>query len=162
MQNIRVEKIATNEVNDDVIKLWHDVFNDSEEYVKTFLSKCKNAFILSVRNEGHVVSMLLMVRCDFRGKIGEYIYAVSTDESCRRNGFATSLIEEAKHITNSYLCLIPIDEKLKVFYEKLGFCDKYEDQDVKNELKFFEKKEIADDLFDGSNLENPPLMFYNI
>lgn len=144
--------------NDDkqIIHVWKSVFGDSDEDILFFLNQCKQKKCLGVFVDNQLVSMLFMIDCIYGGLNGKYIYAVSTLEDYRGNGFAGMLVEKAKEYAQDFLWLIPAEESLIGFYEKLGFDIKlYSDCDYLNRIVFHQIHEIVEYLYEGCELKQP-------
>ncbi len=113
-----------------LIKLWHEVFSDSEEYIKLFFKKayfdgeCFGEIV-----EGRVVSAFYLLRCSVRyaGKVyeGRYLYAAATLGQYRGKGLMSGLISEAtaycKNCGLSFIALVPASDSLYDYYSKFDF-----------------------------------------
>lgn len=107
-----------------IISLWHDVFGDSPEFVKEYLNRFYNRVLLYREGE-EIAGMLSLLDLSEGKKTGYYIYAVATDERYRLRGIASALIEYAKSLCrkDEFLILVPAEDSLFGFYEKLGFSE---------------------------------------
>lgn len=151
----------TNDENQ-IIKLWHDVFGDSEEYIKYFLNDCQHKICLGYYKEEKLVSMLFLIDCKYMNLNGKYIYAVCTDENYRSNGYAGQLIEKAKEYMNDFLWLIPANDSLFGYYEKFGFITKlYSNKNFEYSIEFDENLDITNDLYEGCS-NNPKGMVFSV
>ncbi len=113
-----------------LIKLWHEVFGDDEEYIKLFFketyfdSECFGEII-----DGEVVSALYLLKCNIKcdGKIyqGRYLYAAATLPSHRGKGIMTSLIDEAIGYCGltglDFIALVPASDSLYDYYSRFAF-----------------------------------------
>ena len=106
--------------------LWQEAFGDSPEAVETFFatgfSEDRYHCILE---KGVPVSALYWFDCQLEGNRIAYLYAVATAKSHRGNGLARKLLESAHTILKDKgyagAVLVPGNEQLFAFYEKLGY-----------------------------------------
>lgn len=110
--------------------LWKNVFGDEEGYINLFFeSVYKKSKTFAHFEDGKIVSVLYLLCSDIKlsGEIfnGYYLYAAATDKSFRGRGLMGKLINEAKkYAENSgkaFISLVPANEHLYNYYEKLGF-----------------------------------------
>lgn len=113
-----------------LIKLWREVFGDSEEYIKLFFKKAYfdgECFGEIVGDE--VVSAFYLLKCSVRyaGKVyeGRYLYAAATLGEYRRKGLMSALIAEAtaycKDAGLDFIALVPASDSLYDYYSGFGF-----------------------------------------
>lgn len=142
--------IKTTVYSDSIINLWREAFGDSREEVEFFLNRCKNKACLCLKENDTLLSMLFLVDCQIDGESYKYIYAVSTPEKYRKNGYSTKLLT---YCLNKYknLVLIPGDNSLAEFYINRGFKNKIDT----HKITFNECEEITEYLFEGCNLKKP-------
>ena len=106
--------------------LWQEVFGDTEEWLDRFFANCfsENRYH-GIWRDGKVASALYWFDCTIDGQKLAYIYAVATDPKFRGRGLATRLMAETHRILseNGYAgaILVPSEEKLFDFYEKIGY-----------------------------------------
>lgn len=124
-------RFADETMRDDIKKLWHDCFGDSNEYVDFFLNHYNISQHMLVFIDGEkpvaMLSLLPMsvVTRDGMALGARYIYAVATDPRYRGRGISTKLLE----YTHDYLkkcgvrlsVLVPAKGGLFNFYHKRGF-----------------------------------------
>lgn len=137
---------------DDIIKCWQEAFGDSTEDILFFIHNTKNAKCLSYYDESGIKAMLYLVKCN----LGYYIYAACTPKKYRKNGYMSKLLEFAKD-NYSPVCLIPAEQWLVNYYQKRGFTDTVN----VDELTFDESDEIKEYLFEGCQLETPIALMYS-
>lgn len=106
----------------DIIKLWKNVFGDSEKTINDYLSRFGKNVLLFYEEEC-LCGMLSLLPISNGKYTGFYIYAVATDKRFRSRGIASRLIEYSKEIcgNNKFLILTPASEALFGFYKKFGF-----------------------------------------
>lgn len=111
-------------------QLWQISFGDDEAFIDRFLhERWSGDNCLIVESGGKVASMLFLLHAEIivEGKRTPvwYVYACATLPECRGSGFMKLLIEEAyrEAILQSVfgLILVPADERLFMYYEKLNF-----------------------------------------
>ncbi|MCM1364036.1 MAG: GNAT family N-acetyltransferase [Faecalibacterium sp.] len=111
-------------------KLWHDVFDDDEEYIKLFFDTVyKNSKTFAHFDGEKIVSVFYLLDCKIRYESceykGFYLYAAATDPDYRKRGLMSDLIEQAKQYCRdsnvSFISLVPGNEPLYAYYSKLGF-----------------------------------------
>jgi ribosomal protein S18 acetylase RimI-like enzyme len=106
--------------------LWQAVFGDPESWLNRFFENCfsENRYH-ALWEENRAISALYWFDCVLNDQKIAYIYAVATDEKHRGRGLATRLMGETHGILreNGYAgaILVPSEEKLFGFYEKLGY-----------------------------------------
>lgn len=115
-------------VREDLVRLWKDVFGDSEEYIRLILPYLPFFDCYAVVEEGTVVSAFYLLPCEIKKgeKIykGRYLYAAATDKSSRKMGYMGSLINEAINELKSeidFISLVPANEGLYTYYARFGF-----------------------------------------
>ena len=154
--------IRFTEDKEQIISLWSAVFGDSREDVEFFLDECKNYSCLGLFVDGMLASMLFLVNCKYSEYNGQYVYAVCTDEKCRKQGYSSILISEAKKHMGDFLWLIPANDGLFDFYAKHGFETKlFSAGEFENKIEFDECDEIIEYLYEGSDYEFPKGMIYS-
>ena len=126
-----------------LIAIWRECFGDEEDYLDFYF---RNRFVpedtLLVREDGAPVAMLTLMNVTRNGKSGFYIYAVATLPACQGRGLQRRLSSWAEEIMRqrggSFCCLVPAEEYLFRFYEKLGFRPGFArwEKKIKNDSSF--------------------------
>lgn len=124
-------RFADETMRDDVSRLWHDCFGDSNEYVDFFLDQFDISKHMLVFIDGEKpVSMLSMLPMSVVTKVGmtlsgRYIYGVATDPRYRGRGISSKLLEHAHQYLRSVgvrvSILAPASGDLFNFYHQRGF-----------------------------------------
>ncbi len=138
----------------DIIPLWQEAFGDSEEEINYFLDNA-NYSCIGLYDGNELAAMLFLFKCRLGGEDNNYIYAASTYKKYRSKGYMTELLDYCKNRYNA-LCLLPADEMLIKYYYDRGFVNEADT----DSLKFFEKEDIKDWLFEGCNLAKPKVFYY--
>lgn len=110
--------------------LWRECFGDGEDYLDFYF---RNRFVpedtLLVREDGIPAAMLTLMNVTRNSETGFYIYAVATHPDFRKKGLQRTLSGYAEEVMRqrggSFCCLVPAEEYLFRFYEKLGFRSGY-------------------------------------
>lgn len=110
----------------DIVQLWQESFGEKEEDALFYLDgRMTDENMLVIREDGKVVSMasFLPVNYMLAGEYipARYVYAVATLPQYRGKGFAAEIITTAQKMYQQPLLLVPAEESLKNYYEKLGF-----------------------------------------
>lgn len=156
------ESIAFTNDRNQITALWSSVFGDSEKEVHFFLDNCRHKKCLGFFLDDKLVSMIFIVECDYCGKLGGYIYAVSTYNEYRGRGYASKLINTAKNYDYDFLWLIPAEDSLFDFYKRFDFKTKlYSNIKYDNCIVFDENDEICEYLYEGSAYKYPKGMLYS-
>lgn len=123
-------RIATPNDFEGLKTLWLKTFGDEEGYIDRFLrEKWQGDSCLVVEKEGAVASMLFLLHAEIitDGKRNPvwYVYACATLPEYQGRGYMQMLIEEAycQAVSQSVfaLILVPANESLFLYYEKMGF-----------------------------------------
>lgn len=114
----------------DIIKLWHEAFGDSEAEIDFFLN---NRYIpentLVYETDSKIASMLFLLEGNMSIE-GEdypsyYLYAACTLNEYRGRGYMASLLAFAKETAQKrgyfFICLLPAEKALYDYYEKFGY-----------------------------------------
>ncbi len=136
-----------------IIALWRAAFHDSEEEIRFFTENVRDAVCLAYYAEDKAVSMLYLVDCKVNGKDGGYVYAACTDKAYQRRGIMAELLDYCQGL-KPFICLIPADEHLVKYYQKLGFTTIHKI----DEIAFSQSNDILEYLFDGCRLATPILL----
>ncbi len=110
--------------------LWQSCFGDGEPYINNFLDNIfsgNNCFVYQA--EEGIVSFLFLLESPFvsgeQTVKGAYIYAACTEKAHRGKGYMNSLMNYVAEYAakNDYeiLYLVPAENSLFDFYEKLGY-----------------------------------------
>jgi hypothetical protein len=122
------------EYRESIIKLWQICFGDSRDYIEFFLNNCPKYKCAADVENGEIVSMLFLLDGLLLNKKCEYIYAACTLPDCRRTGKMGALIEYSKKFCynegDSYIFLVPANDKLYKYYSNFGFINCFEKQRI--------------------------------
>lgn len=124
---------ATKDMLPRMNELWSKYFGDSVEYSSFFFKQhlkgkevYENQFVYL--ENGQVVSMLTVLEGELSRKSKKdrfwYIYAVVTDETYRRRGYAGKVLKHVLDLAkkqNVFVGLVPANDALYNYYSKLGF-----------------------------------------
>ena len=124
-------RFAKKDDKEDIVRLWHDVFGDSGEYINRFLNKydaLKYALIVSKPIKAALFMLPVKLCCKGQALDGRYIYAVMTDKNYRSQGLCSQLMQRAHEMVaenGEHFCvLVPAERTLFDFYAKFGYSDK--------------------------------------
>lgn len=149
-----------------IISLWDKIFSGEEEFSEYFFENIYNLEnTLIMKKDEKIVSMLQML--PFKSSFGDitYIYGVATDENHRKKGYALRLMEKSFEISREkgqkYSVLIPAEQWLFGFYEKMGYNNvfycKIEEIFNENIENISEKLEYTD-IFEINNIYEKSLL----
>ncbi len=120
----------------DLIELWKEAFEDSDEFLKKFFSTAfssKRSRRITV--DGITAAALYWFDCTYNGKRIAYVYAVATAKAYRGQGLCRILMNDMHIMLKSRgytgAILVPGSKELFDFYNRLG----YETCAYINELK---------------------------
>lgn len=112
-------------------RLWQETFGDSPEYVDLLYSLYYNPRLcLHEERNGKIVASLTGVPYSFSSGSGEdmrgvYLCGLATRPEYRRQGIMQNLIAEeenrAFHSGYRFTFLIPADDHLRLYYQKMGY-----------------------------------------
>ncbi len=109
-------------------RLWQRCFGDEPKEIEGFWSATFDRILVYTAREGNTIaSMACVLPTQYVDEEGEshscgYIYAVCTDPLQRGKGLCKGLMEYIhKHCNLSYTALVPAEESLFAFYERLGY-----------------------------------------
>lgn len=114
----------------DAEALWGNAFGDEPEFQQSFYRLCAPEGPLVLSEDRLVRSMLALpelalVLADGTRLRAGYVYALATDPSCRRQGYAPILLEVAAGLGGSQgldcLLTVPAKPGLFPFFERSGF-----------------------------------------
>jgi predicted N-acetyltransferase YhbS len=106
--------------------LWQQAFGDTSEFIRGFFETgfSPERCMLAEEN-GILLGALYWFDCQWESKKIAYLYAVSTDEAHRGKGICTALMDAThNHLQKENYdgcILVPAEEHLFRFYEKLGY-----------------------------------------
>lgn len=107
-------------------RIWQASFGDGEETLDAFFATgfAEDRYHC-IREDGKPVSALYWFDCFLNGRKLAYLYAVATHPDCRGRGLAHRLMTETHEILKEKgyagAILVPGEESLFAFYEKLGY-----------------------------------------
>ncbi len=109
-------------------KLWEKCFGDDPKEISGFWSATFDQIQVYTAREGSILTaMTCVIPTQFVDEEGEshscgYIYAVCTDPQYRGRGICKGLMEYIhKNCGFAYTALVPAEESLFSFYEKMGY-----------------------------------------
>lgn len=108
--------------------LWAECFGDDEEFIDSFIVEIySRERMLTIVEDGRMVSMLHIIPMQSRYGRTAYIYGVATAAGFRRRGHAGRLLQRAVERVDSEgydaAILIPAGGSLCSFYSRYGFSD---------------------------------------
>ncbi len=114
----------------DILPIWQACFGDSREEIRQFLKILgEDARTYVYREEGTAVSMVTLIPATLYGKgqvwKAAYLYAVGTLPAYRGKGYCSRLLGQIiRDLQEQEILpfLVPSQEDLVPFYEKLGMC----------------------------------------
>lgn len=130
MQKLYEFGFSSNKHFSQLKKLWNEVFGDPLQVIDSFFEKTvKPQNVFCAFYDGEPVSVLYAIESQvfFNGKSYKsyYVYAVCTKEGFRGKGLSSGLFKllekTARERDVSYLYLVPAEEGLFTFYEKMGY-----------------------------------------
>lgn len=113
-----------------IAAIWKQCFFDSDEYIQMYWNQRFNEDnMLVIYEDKKPVSMasFLPVRIVINGEFvdARYVYAVGTLPEYRGNGYAKEILMFGAKIYMEPLILQPADEKMVMYYSRLGFEPKF-------------------------------------
>ncbi len=109
-------------------KLWATCFGDDPKEIQGFWSATFDRIRVYIGSEGNrILAMTCVIPTHFVDDEGEshscgYVYAVCTDPHARGRGICQGLMDYIhKNCGFSYTALVPAEESLFSFYEKMGY-----------------------------------------
>lgn len=137
------------EIKKKMMKLWKDIFHDSDAYISLVFNNYFNPELIEyVEENGRIISALLGVPYEFGcgdKKIrGLYLCGLATDEEFRNRGIMNELIERinnsAKEKGFTFTFLIPSSDALINYYSVRGYVNSmYRVEDCYTQIHDFEK-----------------------
>ena len=125
---LSAEQKNNEEIKNQLVNLWCEVFSDSEEYVRLILPFLPFFDCYAVFEKEEIVSAMYLLPSEI--KIGEklykgrYLYAAATKEKSRKNGYMSLLINEAIDTLKDkadFISLVPANDGLYFYYARFGF-----------------------------------------
>lgn len=125
----------TDNIKNQMMKLWKDTFHDSDDYIKLIFDSYFNPDYIAYRiKDDKIISALLGVPYSFKSKInpdvslrGLYLCGLATNPNQRGNGIMSELIEEinkrAADLKFDFTFLIPANEGLFKYYSDRGYSE---------------------------------------
>lgn len=109
-----------------IYDLWRLVFEDEEGYICLFFDRAYGQDRCLTAVEGsRVVGMVHWLSCSCEGKQLGYLYALAVHPAFRNRGLGRRLVQEAvEAMRKAGYCgvvLLPGEDSLRGYYEKLGF-----------------------------------------
>ncbi len=101
--------------------IYHRAFGEEDNSFEDKLFENCYEYIRVLEKEDRTVSVAFALPCRIGRRNAKYIFAVTTAEDFRGNGYASELIEKIKSENDDILILRPSDDSLIPFYENLGF-----------------------------------------
>ena len=102
-------------------EIYHAAFAYTDNIFEDALFEKCFSYCEYLEKDGRIVSMLFALPCLVDGKKAKYIFAVTTPQEFRGNGYAKELINRIKEQDDSILILRPVNDGLIEFYKNLGF-----------------------------------------
>ena len=106
-------------------RLWQEAFGDSPEEVESFYAtafSCDRALLAEAQNP---IACIYWIDAQIAGRRIAYLYAFSVEKACRSQGVGKTLLRKTlqslKEEGYGAAVLVPGEESLRVYYEKLGF-----------------------------------------
>lgn len=141
--------MRTDDIKKNMMKLWKDVFHDSDTYINLIFDHYFNVDLIEYHEEnGCIISALLGVPYEFgcgENKLrGLYLCGLATDEEFRNRGIMNNLIERinsrAKDYGFAFTFLIPSSDALINYYSVRGYINAmYRVEDCYTQIHNFEK-----------------------
>lgn len=141
--------MQTEEIKKKMMKLWKDIFHDTDAYISLVFDNYFNPDLIEyVEENGRIVSALLGVPYEFgcgKEKLkGLYLCGLATDEEFRNRGIMNELIERinksAKDKGFAFTFLIPSSDALINYYSVRGYVNAmYRVEDCYTQIHDFEK-----------------------
>lgn len=125
MNEIKIS-FAEQKDREGLINLWHEVFEDSVEYIENFLKfNFEDNFVVVAKYKEKLVSAYYLIKSRFENSDAFYLYAAATLPEYRKFGIMGKLInfgiDFAKNSNVRYIILSPANESLYNYYKKFGF-----------------------------------------
>ncbi len=102
-------------------EIYHQAFAYTDNVFEDALFQKCSQYCEYLEKDGRIVSMCFALPCLIDGKKAKYIFAVTTPQEFRGNGYAKELINRIKKQDDSILILRPVNDGLIEFYKNMGF-----------------------------------------
>lgn len=106
-------------------RLWMDAFDEGREEVEHFYATAFSPQRCLVTQEGGIVAGLYWMNAFCGERKLAYIYAFAVEKACRGKGVGKQLLRRALEVLREEgyagAVLVPGEESLQTYYEKLGF-----------------------------------------
>ena len=106
-------------------QLWKQAFGDSDEYLDLFFSRAYAPDRCRILEKSGIGGAAYWLRCDACGLRLAYVYGVAIREDLQNQGFGSALMEDLRATLKQEgydgILLVPGDEGLRRYYEKLGY-----------------------------------------
>ena len=106
--------------------LWRATFGDTDAFLDSFFTSAfaENRCLCALE-DSRILAAVYWFDCSWEDRPVAYIYALAADSDLRGQGIGKQLMENAHRVLKEqgYLgvCLVPGEEWLKGYYEKLGY-----------------------------------------
>lgn len=142
---------------EDLINLWHEVFEDSVEYIENFLNyNFENNFVIVAKQGEKLVSAYYLIKTRFENTDSFYLYAAATLPRYRKFGIMGKLInfgiDFAKKTNVRYIILSPANESLYNYYQKFGFKTVFYINRYKLDSNIFDIRSISQTAIDSEKI----------
>lgn len=141
-------KKTSQEIKEDMKRLWKDIFHDSDSYISIILDNYfDERFVETEYADGRLIAMLVGIPYRFNTiaglRHGLYLCGLATVPECRGRGIMGKLIsrshETARNLGFDFTFLIPAESRLRKYYARKGYVDSF--YRLKCELKAKENDE---------------------
>ncbi|MBR4100031.1 MAG: GNAT family N-acetyltransferase [Clostridia bacterium] len=121
--HILLKKYLCISKKDRLKQIYNSAFGEDDNTFEEALFENCFKYCEYLEKDGRIVSMCFCLPCKIGDKEAKYIFAVTTPEEFRGNGYASELINKIKTESDCILVLRPVNESLIGFYKALGFCE---------------------------------------
>lgn len=128
MKKINLRKTEQSDIPS-LKKLWLDCFDEDSGAVSLIFDRYSDVFNGFCAECGtKIVSALYLVKCTINGEKAHYLCGAATEESFRKNGIMTALINfalaDAEKSGDKYSVLLPANDRLYGYYAGFGYDEK--------------------------------------
>ena len=106
--------------------LWKEAFGDEDAFLETFKKtafSCERCFCITI--DGTIAAALYWFDCIFDKHPIAYLYAIATTKAHQKKGLCHTLLtythEQLKSKGYAGTILVPANDSLRIFYEKMGY-----------------------------------------
>lgn len=121
--NILLKKYLCLSKKDRLKQIYNAAFGEDDNQFENQLFSICFEHCKYLEKDGRIVSMCFSLPCKIGERDAKYIFAVTTPEEFRGNGYASELIDKIKAESDCVLVLRPVNESLIAFYRNLGFSE---------------------------------------